>query len=274
MSDLTRRHCRELASGIRQNAVRMTSRANASHVGSALSCADILAVLYGSIMRLDGFVPGEARRDRFVMSKGHAAAALYACLSELGIFPREELETFGRDGSRLVGHVTAGLLPGVEASTGSLGHGLPISVGIALGATRRGSPYRTFCLISDGECDEGTTWEAALLAAQWDLSSLCVVIDRNGLQGLGSTTSIASLEPLGAKWKSFGWEVREVDGHSIDELDAALGPATSSSPVVVIAKTIKGKGVSFMENQLAWHYKSATGEAFDIALRELEGLQE
>ena len=257
-----------LATDIRRRALRMTHHGGTSHIGSALSCADILAVLYGSVMRYHVTDPSWQARDRFVMGKGHAAVALHACLASIGYFPESLLETFGVDGSPLAGHVTAGIVPGVEISSGSLGHGLPQAVGMALAIAQRREESRVFCLMSDGECQEGSTWEAALLAPQWALSNLHVIIDANGQQGLGAVEDIARLEPLADKWLAFGWDAISVDGHDLLQLERALS-RRSSRPCVTVARTVKGKGVSFMEDQLEWHYKSPSEEELKSALAEL-----
>jgi transketolase len=203
------------------------------------------------------------------MSKGHAAVALYSCLASSGYFGEELLDGFGSDGTPLAGHVTAGLIAGVEVSAGSLGHGLSLATGIALSLAHQQDESRVFCLISDGECQEGSTWEAALLASHWSLPNLHVVIDANGQQGLGAVEAIANLEPLADKWLAFGWSVTTVDGHDLVELEHALSRRNDSGPCVTIARTIKGKGVSFMEDQLQWHYKSPNEEQVNLALAEL-----
>lgn len=260
----------ELAKDIRLHSLRMTHHAGTSHIGSALSCADILAVLYGSVMRHDPNAPSWQARDRFVMGKGHAAVALHACLASSGYFPKTVLDSFGVDGSPLAGHVTAGLVPGVDLSSGSLGHGLPQAAGIALALKIQKSQSRVFCLLSDGECQEGSTWEAALLAPQWSLSNLHVIIDANGQQGLGAVKDIADLEPLSDKWTSFGWIVNDVDGHDLMALDRALSTSASNQPAVTIARTVKGKGVSFMEDVLEWHYMSPSRQHMEMAIAELD----
>jgi transketolase len=263
----------ELARAIRMHCVRMTGRANASHVGSALSTADLIAVLYGKFLRFDPERPDWPDRDRFILSKGHACTSLYAVLAEMGYLPLAELETFYQNGSRLAGHVTHKDMPGVEVSTGSLGHGLPISTGMALAAKRDGASHRIYCMISDGECDEGSTWEAALFAPHHKLDNLVVIIDYNKIQSFGRVEDVIDLKPLAQKWQAFGWATREIDGHDLSSIERAFGavPFEAGKPSCVVAHTVKGKGVGFMENQLLWHYRAPRGELMDQALAELEG---
>lgn len=261
----------ELALRIRRHCVQMTQSAGSSHIGSCLSAADILSVLYGSVLHVDAGNPESPDRDRLVVSKGHACAAVYAVLAERGFFDVAELRTFYKDGSRLLGHVTKGAVPGIEVSTGSLGHGLPISVGMALAAKLDGLSNRVFCLLSDGECDEGSTWEAVLLAAHHRLSNLVAIVDYNKIQSLDRVAAVLELEPFAAKWRAFGWQVSEVDGHDVNALEKVLteGPAPEGRPRCVIAHTVKGKGVSFMEDNVLWHYRSPQGDEFARAMREL-----
>jgi transketolase len=260
-----------LARQIRRHVLRMVHKSRASHVGSCLSIADILAVLYGEVLRVKPAQPDWADRDRFVLSKGHAAAALYATLAERGFFPLEWLDTYCEDGSRLAGHVVHKGVPGVEVSTGSLGHGLPIAVGMALAAKRARADYRVFALLSDGECDEGSNWEAALFAPHHGLSNLVAVVDYNRIQSFGRTAEVLCLEPFADKWRAFGWRVEEVDGHDVRALAAILSQRRAEGPpTVVIAHTLKGKGVSFMEDRLLWHYRSPDATELERALAELE----
>jgi transketolase len=232
--------------------------------------ADILAVLYGGVLRIKPDDPAWQQRDRLIVSKGHAAAAVYAVLAERGFFPRQLLETYCQDGSRLTGHISH-RVPGVEFSTGSLGHGLSLGCGIAL-AGREEEGFRAFVILSDGECDEGSVWEAALFAAHHRLSNLVAIIDYNKIQSFGRVDEVLALEPFAAKWSAFGWNAVEVDGHDHDSLRAALEavPAAERRPTAIVAHTVKGKGVSFMEDRLAWHYKSPSEEQLEQALRELE----
>jgi len=260
-----------LARRIRIHALRMTSAGGGSHIAAVLSCADILAVLYGGILRADPAAPASPLRDRFVLSKGHAGAGLYAALAERGFFPVEQLLTHYQDGSQLSGHVSH-KLPGVDVSTGSLGHGLSIAAGMAYAAKLGGAHHRVFCLLSDGECDEGSTWEAALFAAHHKLSNLVAIVDYNRIQGIAPVGDVLDLAPFADKWSAFGWAVKEVDGHDHKALSAALDSRSSGSPKpsCILAHTTKGKGVSFMENTVLWHYRVPRGAEFDAALAELE----
>lgn len=262
----------ELARRIRKHCVLMTNRANASHIGSCLSVADILAVLYGKIMRFDPARPDWPDRDRFILSKGHGCAALYAALAESGFFPLEWLETYCQNDTHLAGHATHKGVPGVEVSTGSLGHGLSLAVGMALAAQRDGRLHRVFCVVSDGECDEGSTWEAALFAPHHKLRNLTVFVDYNKIQSLGHVKQVIDLDPLAAKWGAFGWATREVDGHDLRALEENLAqlPFDPERPSCIVAHTVKGKGVSFMEDKLQWHYTAPKGDELAQALAELE----
>jgi transketolase len=261
-----------LAKSMRIDVLNMVHRARASHVGSCFSIIDILAVLYGQVMSVRPQEPTWSGRDRFILSKGHAAAAVYAALANIGVIPRTDLETYGMDGSLYMTHVSH-KIAGVEFSSGSLGHGLPFGVGKALAAKRRGQTWRVFVLLSDGEMDEGTNWEALMFAAHHRLDNLVAVIDYNKLQSLTSISQTLGLEPLVDKLKAFGWSVREVDGHDHTALARDLGstPWTPGSPSLLVAHTTKGKGVSFMENKVEWHYRSPSAEQLSLALAELEG---
>ncbi len=262
---------KELARRIRKHALRMTSVGGSAHIGAVFSMADLVAVLYAGVLRVDPLRPQWPERDRFILSKGHAGAGIYAALAESGFFPVEKLATHCQDGSDLSGHVSHKGIPGVEFSTGSLGHGLPVGTGMAYGASLDGRQHRVYVLLSDGECDEGSNWEAILFAAHFKLRNLLAVVDYNKIQSLGTVAETIALEPFADKWNSFGWEVREVDGHDHQALKTVLSaPSSSGRPVCVIAHTIKGKGVSFMENTVLWHYRTATGEEYERALRELE----
>ncbi|MEO1996793.1 MAG: transketolase [Planctomycetaceae bacterium] len=263
---------RELARRIRVHALHMTSRGGSSHIGSALSIADILAVLYGGVLQVDPQRPDDPARDRFVLSKGHAGAAVYAALAESGFFPVEKLQTHYQDGSDLSGHISHKGIPGVEVSTGSLGHGLPIATGMAYAGQLDGGSHSIYVLLSDGECDEGSNWEAILFAAHHGLDNLVAIVDYNKIQSLAPVSETLALEPFTDKWTSFGWNVREVDGHDHEQLQTAFeqAPLSSGRPTVVIAHTTKGRGVSFMENSVLWHYRSPQGTEFAEALAELE----
>ena len=264
---------KELAKKIRIHALKMAHSGGGSHIGSALSIADILAVLYTEILHLDPKDPNLDQRDRFVLSKGHAGAALYATLAETGFFPISKLATHYQDGSDLCGHVSHKGIPGVEVSTGSLGHGLSLGTGMALAAKIDQKNHRIFTLLSDGECDEGSTWEAVLFAAHHRLDNLSAIIDYNKIQSLDTIADTLELEPFADKWRSFGWQVQEVDGHNHQQLRSELSllPLKSGVPTVIICHTVKGKGVSFMENTVLWHYRIPMGEEFAAALKELEG---
>lgn len=261
----------DLAAEIRRGALRMVHAADASHIGGCLSAADIIAHLYVDFLRVDPARPEWPDRDRFVLSKGHCAAAVYAALAELGFFPKEWLATYCQDGAKLPGHVDH-RVPGVEVSTGSLGHGLSVGVGMALAFKRAGQARRVAVLLSDGDCDEGATWEAALMAPHLGLDNLLAVIDYNKLQALGRTEDVLPLGPLAEKWRAFRWAAREIDGHDHDEIAAALHafPFESGRPSLIVAHTVKGKGVSFMEDQLAWHYRSPNADQLRQALAEID----
>jgi transketolase len=263
---------RALALQIRKRALHMTHRANASHIGSSFSMTDLLAVLYSGILRVDPARPDWPDRDRFILSKGHAAAGLYAALAERGFFPLERLDTFCADDSLLAGHSTHCGVPGVEVSTGSLGHGLSIACGIAIAGKRDRRDYRVFAMLSDGECDEGSIWEAVLFAPHHQLDNLVAIVDYNKIQSFGRVEEVLDLEPLADKWRAFGWSAREIDGHDLDQIHETLSavPFDTGRPSVVIAHTVKGKGVSFMEDRLLWHYKSVSPEQLAQALAELE----
>ena len=262
----------ELAADIRRTSLEMISQAKSSHIGSVFSAVEILAVLYGRVLRVRPDEPDWPDRDRFVLSKGHACAGLYAVLGLRGFFPTARLTEFYVDGGSLAGHATHKGVPGVEVSTGSLGHGLALSVGLAAGAKRKGAPWRVFAILSDGECDEGSTWEAALLAPQLGLVNLTIIVDFNKIQSLGRVDEVLPLEPFADKWRAFAWDVVEVDGHDVDALATVLeAEAVEGKPRCVIAHTTKGKGVSFMEDDLLWHYRTPQGEELAAARAELEG---
>lgn len=265
------RRISETAPRVRKLILDSIHGSGASHIGTAYSIVEILLVLYGEILKTDPKDPWKLDRDRFILSKGHGCIALYAVLAEYGFFPKKWLDTFYRNGSMLLGHATHKNTPGVEVSTGSLGHGLPIATGMALAARRERAPYRVFTLMSDGECDEGSVWEAAMFAGHHKLENLTVIIDYNKIQSLGRTSEILDLEPLGDKWRSFRWSVREVDGHDVTQLRDALSavPWEPGKPSCIIAHTIKGKGVTFMEDRLLWHYRCPDPEEYSAASREL-----
>jgi transketolase len=249
----------------------MSHDAGTPHLGSALSCVDILATLYWGILRIDPAQPDAPDRDRFILSKGHAASALYAVLAERGFFPATWLDTFARHGSPLAEQPAPHCAPGVEWATGSLGHGLPVGLGMALAGRIQNLPYRTYVCLSDGECNEGTVWEAALFAAAQKLDRLAVVIDYNKWQATGRSNEVMALPSLRDKWAAFGWHASEVDGHDPHALLHALStlPHPSGQPLAVIAHTVKGRGVSFMEDDNNWHYRIPTAAEVDEAGRQL-----
>lgn len=259
---------RELALSIKKRCLELSYRKRSSHLGGSLSVADILAVLYADILKHDPKNPMCVDRDRLFYSKGHACMALYSCLESLGFF-ENLLENFTRDGQYFTSHVNH-KVPGIELSTGSLGHALSVAVGVALAGKRQNKTWRTFCIVSDGELDEGSNWEAILMAPHLKLDRLCLIVDYNKIQSFGRTNEIVNLEPLHAKFTSFNWNVIEIDGHAHDQLVTAFKSVTHDRPTVVIAHTIKGKGVSFMEDQLEWHYKSPSEQQYLAAIGELE----
>ena len=259
----------ELALRLRRHIVEMCSRGGSSHVGSGLSIADIVAVLYGDVLWIDPADPDWPERDRFILSKGHAGACVYAALAECGFFDVAALDDHYSNGSRLSGHVSHKNVPGVELSTGSLGHGLGVGAGMAFNLKRRGGKQHVFVLLSDGECDEGSTWEAALFAGHHGLNNLCAIIDYNKLQSLGRVSETINIEPLSAKWRAFGWNTLRLDGHNHGALRAAFAATDSRRPTCIIADTVKGRGVSFMEDQVLWHYRAPQGDEYVAAMREL-----
>jgi transketolase len=259
-----------LAKDIRRESLKMVYNAKASHIGGALSMTDILAVLYNDILNIDPTRPDNPDRDRFLLSKGHTCSALYATLALKNFFPIEDLTSYAQDGSQLLSH-TSHYISGIELSAGSLGHALPISCGLALAAKRKNEKWRTFCLVSDGELDEGSNWEAILFAPQLKLDNLTIIIDYNKIQSLGSVKDVLDLNPLMEKFSAFRWETFEVDGHDHDKLKEIFRKTVelNHKPKAIIAHTIKGKGVSYMEDKLLWHYKSPSKEQFDSAINEL-----
>ena len=263
-------NAQQFAKEIRAHALQMVSTAKASHIGGVLSIADILAVLYNDVLNVDARNPTWPSRDRFILSKGHCCTGVYAALAIRGFIDFEELKTYAQDGSRLMSHISH-KVPGVEFSTGSLGHGLPFGVGKALAAQRTQKPWRTFVLLSDGELDEGSNWEALMFASHHKLDNLVAIIDYNKLQSLGTVDSTLRIEPLAAKFAAFGWEVREVDGHDDAALHSALSsvPWLTDKPSILIANTTKGKGVSFMEKKVEWHYRSPNPAQLSEALAEI-----
>ena len=257
-----------LAKVVRRHAVKMVHDGRAGHIGAALSCVDILSVLYADVLQINPKDPYWENRDRFVLSKGHAGVALYATLAERGFFPLEELDTYYKNGSTLSGHVSHKGVPGVEVSTGRLGHGIGIACGMALAGLLDKRTYRTFVVTGDGELNEGAVWETVMFASQHRLSNFTVIVDRNGQQAMGACSEICDLESISKKFLDFGWDVMDVNGHDHTELRQALTQRTDR-PICVVAQTIKGFGVSFMENKLEWHYKTPNTDELNIALAEL-----
>ena len=270
MHTLNQVDTRSLAGRLRAHALRMTHRARASHIGSCLSAADILAVLYGAVLRFKSKQPNWPGRGGVVVSKGEAAAIVYGAWAECGFLPIEDLDLYCTDGGRLAGHVTM-TVPGVEVSTGSLGHGLPVAAGMALAAQRAGAVWRCFCLVSDGELDEGSNWEAVQFAQHFRLTNLTCIVDYNKIQSLGTVAEVSELHPLAEKFRAFNWGVKELDGHDHEALLSALfaPPPLDGRPTVIVAHTIKGKGVSFMEGLLAWHYRNPDAAQLEAALAEI-----
>jgi transketolase len=256
---------------LRGKVIEMSHAAQAAHLASSLSCADIVTAAYWHVLNIDPARPKDPLRDRFILSKGHAAAALYATLAMKAYFPIEELNTYCQDGGRLAEHPPANLLPGVEAATGSLGHGLPLSCGMALSGRIKGEHFRVFALLSDGENNEGSVWEAAMFASAQKLDNVCVIVDYNKWQATARSNETLMLAPLREKWAAFGWDAHEIDGHDVAALAAAMQrvPNGSGKPVALIAHTVKGKGVSFMEDDNNWHYRAPTAEEVVKAKKEL-----
>lgn len=262
----------ELAWLIRRHGIEMTHLSHGSHIASILSVADIIGVLYADVIKVFPQEPKSEARDRFVLSKGHAGAAIYAALAEKGFFERKILKSHYQNGSILSGHVSHKGVPGVDASTGSLGHGLSYAVGMALAFKKQGRTNKVYVVLGDGECDEGSVWEAALMANQYELDNLVAIIDRNQMQSLDFTEKTARLEPLDAKWRAFNWSVTTVDGHNHEALLSAFKKVQNSKgPSVIIANTIKGKGVSYMELNILWHYRFPhAGDEYEQAIKELK----
>jgi transketolase len=259
----------ETATDIRRTILTMVNTAGLGHIGGDLSVTDILVTLFAGVLSVDPNRPGWPERDRFILSKGHCAGALYATLARCGFFPPTELDSFMAPLSALNGHPNRTKVPGVETNTGPLGHGFPVAVGCALAARLRQSPSRTFVVLGDGEMQEGSNWEAAMTAAHYRLADVTAIVDRNRLQQGARTEDTKRLEPLADKWRSFGFEVRDVDGHDYAALLDAFGPSTTGDPVAVIANTVKGKGVSFMEDRVEWHHKVPDADQVKAAMQEL-----
>lgn len=272
MSEYSVDQIENIANKMRLDVIEMTTAAGSGHPGGSLSSAEAVAALYFRVMNIDPANPLDPDRDRFVLSKGHAAPILYAALAERGFFPKEELVTLRKLGSRLQGHPSYGHLPGIEASTGSLGQGLSVACGMALASKLDGRKNSVYCLLGDGELQEGQNWEAAMFARQYGLSNLVALVDQNKLQICGRTDDVMCIEPLPEKWKAFGWNVKIVDGHSVRQIIDAVseGARSKKSPTVVIMKTVKGKGVSFMENNPDFHGKACNPSEYEQAVKELK----
>ena len=262
----------KLATAIRRRDLQMIYDAKIGHIGGDFSAIDILVTLYFGVLHIDPRVPNAPDRDRFILSKGHGAGALYTTLAHAGFFPLEELKTFAQPLSRLNGHPDRNKVPGVETNTGPLGHGLPVAVGSALAAKLTDARWRVFVLTGDGELQEGSNWEAAMSAAHFQLDNLTVIVDRNRLQQGDWTENTMHLDPLADKWRAFGWSVQEVDGHDYAVLLDTFSrvPFESGKPNCIIANTHKGKGISFMQDKVGWHHRVPTSEELAIALKELE----
>jgi transketolase len=270
--NLSTAELKEMAKKLRRHVITMTAKAGSGHPGGSLSAADIITALYFKILRHNPENPQWSDRDRFILSKGHAAPILYAALAEAGYFPVTELATLRKLDSRLQGHADSKFTPGVEMSAGSLGMGLSFAIGVALTARLDSKTYQTYVLLSDGECEEGQTWEAALSAAHFKVDNLTAIVDYNGMQLSGWTRDIMNLEPFTRKWQAFGWHTIDMDGHDFDQILSACQGAEKikGKPTVIVARTIKGKGISFMENNVAFHGKAPTREEAERALKELE----
>ncbi len=259
----------QIANDVRLKIVRTIALAQLGHVGGDLSVTDILTALYFKVLDIDPDAPDKPDRDRFILSKGHCAAAFYSVLSLRGFFDPAAVDTFMKPLSPLNGHPNRRKIPGVEANTGPLGHGFPIAVGMAQGAKLLGKSWRTFVVLGDGELQEGSNWEAAMAAAHAGLSQLTAIVDRNRFQQGAGTEATNQLEPLGDKFRAFGWDVIDVDGHDVASLAEVIGSQPQGKPRAIIAKTYKGRGVSFMEDKVDWHHKVPNAEQVEIALREL-----
>lgn len=262
---------KELAHRIRCHAIRMTHNARASHIGSIMSIADIVGMLYGEIMAIYPSDPKNDKRDRLILSKGHAGVAVYAALAETGFFPIEELDNYYSNGCYLSGHISHKNVTGVEFSTGSLGHGVCVACGMALAAKLDGKKHHVFSIIGDGECNEGSVWEMAMFANQFKLDNFTVIVDHNKFQAMDTCKNTIDPIDLVKKWDAFGWNTLSIDGHNYSEIKSGIMSRIKDKPTCIIAHTIKGKGVSFMENNIIWHYKDPQGEYYENALMELEG---
>jgi transketolase len=271
ISPTSRQNLPAIAARLRGAVIDMSHAAGTPHLGSSLSCVDIVTAAYWGALHIDPRRPEDSDRDRFILSKGHAATTLYAALAHRGFFPEALLDTYNHDGSKLAEHPGPNCVPGVEAATGSLGHGLPIALGMALAGRLQGRNYRVYALLSDGECNEGSVWEAAMFAPAQKLENVCVIVDYNKWQATGRSNETLALAPLREKWASFGWDAHEVDGHDVVALATLLRkvPNGSGKPIAIIAHTVKGKGVSFMEDDNNWHYRVPNEKEVADAKRQL-----
>jgi transketolase len=263
---------KEISRVIRKDILNMVMKAGEGHIASAFSFVDILSVLYFHTMNVDPEEPAWEERDRFILSKGHGCSALYSVLARRGFFSPDDLNTIGERDTIFGGHPDKYKVPGVEVSTGSLGHGLSIGIGMSLAAKRDKKDYNVYVLLGDGECQEGSVWEAAMFAPAYGLDNMIAIVDFNGLQAIGETDDIITLKPFAKKWESFGWAVKEINGHDYNEIMDAMSqfPFSEGKPSVIIANTVKGKGVSFMENQIMWHARATTEEEYKQALMEID----
>lgn len=264
-------HLEEITRRIRGELVQISHMTDTPHLGSSLSCVDILVAAYWMALNIDPADPLDLNRDRFILSKGHAAPALYTALAYRGFFPIEQLQDYAKPGSLMAEHPSWRSVPGVEATTGSLGHGLSIGLGMAIAGRIQYQSYHVFVVISDGECNEGTIWEAAMLASAQGLNKLVVIVDFNKWQATGRSREVMAIDPLKAKWEAFGWSTYETDGHDLKTLVNLLTnvPDSSGKPIAIVAHTVKGKGVSFMEDDNNWHYRIPTVTEVELAKREL-----
>ena len=268
---------KRIALTIRIRTIETSARARIPHLGSCLSCVEILTALYWNELNINPKDPQDPERDRFVLSKGHGAPVLFQVLAERGFFPVERLDEFGKEGSVFHEHPPKpGYIEGVEAATGSLGHGLPMALGMAIAKRIQGSNSRCYALLSDGECNEGSIWESAMLSAAQNVNNLTAIIDYNKWQATGRSQEVMALEPLVEKWKAFGWHAQEIDGHDLTSIAQAFANARDeeSKPSVIVAHTIKGKGVSFMEDDNNWHYRTPNPEELRAAIKELKEVEQ
>lgn len=262
------------STNVRKNIIKILHRSKASHVGSCFSIVDLLVVLYNRILNVNPINPQDPKRDIFLLSKGHAAVALYCVLAENNFVNQKILDTYGQDESILAGHVVKNSIPGIEATAGSLGHALSMAAGMSLAAQRADDDKRRFyCLMGDGECNEGSVWEAAMFASHFKLNNLIAIVDYNKQQGMGESCSVIDFGDMANRWRAFGWEVLEINGHDFEQVENAfikLKTSKELTPKLLLANTIKGKGVSFMEDKVDWHYKSPNQEQLEVALKEIE----